>query len=567
LVVYAVLAPSYIVDGDNAELATVGAIGGRPHPSGYPIYVMYLRAWSWLPVSPAHAAALATVLLSAALVCVLHAACKAWGARPLAASAAVAMYAASPVVLRMHTEAEVFALNGLVAATVLWLSATEGPLRGIARVGALGLVAGLGMSNHLTCVLVAPIGLLGAVRGVREVAGNRRATAALSGIGGLAVGLCAYAYLLVADGPASFGRVESVGDVLDFFLRTDYGGAGSFVPSDHEVPPLTNLRALAGTLGRGWLYVPALAGVAMLGYACVRPTGETRAAWIALAVSWLVAGPLLVLRFNIDPVGLGLYVIQRFHLLPLLLLAPPIAVALDRAATWLAPRAPRLQSPRLLEGLSVATFLLLVLVTLPWLRAAHSPAMQRGVENILRSLPPRAVVIANSEDLCFGADYVEHALGIRDDVDIVCWIVTSRQWYRDRMAARGIDIRGEFSIEITPAQADSIMASGRPLFVDRSQKQTIAARPNYPYGAIIRILPANEKTPSLQEVVELNRRLFSEFDLAYERPTKHADWAAVMHSRYALTWVTLAAALERTGDKAGAEQAWELARQLQPVRE
>jgi hypothetical protein len=135
------------------------------------------------------------------------------------------------------------------------------------------------------------------------------------------------------------------------------------------------------------------------------------------------------------------------------------------------------------------------------------------------------------------------------------------------MAARGVDVHGEFSIEITPAQADAIMATGRPLFVDRSQKQTIAARPNYPYGAIIRILPANEKQPSLDEVVELNRRLFSEFDLDYDPPSKHADWAAVMHTRYALTWVTLATALERTGNKAGAEQAWELARQLQPVRE
>jgi hypothetical protein len=529
--------------------------------------VLYLRAWSWLPVAPAHAAALATVLLSAALVLVLHAACRAWGARPLAASAAVAIYAASPVVLRMHTEAEVFALNGLVAATVLWLSATEGPLRGVARAGVLGLVAGLGMANHLTCVLVAPIGLLGAIRGVREVAGTRRFGATGAGVAGLAIGLSAYAYLLVADGPVSFGRVDTFGDVLDFFLRTDYGGAGAFVPSDHEVPPLTNLRAFVETLGRGWLYVPALAGLAMLGYACVRPTGETRAAWIALAVSWLVAGPLLVLRFNIDPVGLGLYVIQRFHLLPLLLLAPAVAVAFDRAATWLAPRAPRLQSPRLLEGLSIATFLVLVVAALPWLRAAHSPAMQRGVENILRSLPPKAVVITNTEDLFFGADYVEHALAIRDDVDIACWILTSRQWYRDRLAARGIHVAGQFSIEMTPTQADVLMASGRPLFVDRSQKQTIAARPNYPYGAIIRILPAGESPPTLDDVVELNRRLFAEFDLDYDRPAKHADWAAVMHTRYALTWVTLAAALERAGNKAGAEQAWELARQLQPVRD
>src|SRR5580692_6583945 len=84
LAAYAWLAPAYIVDGDNAEFCTLGAVGGVPHPSGYPLYVLWLRATSWLPAgSAAHRAALATAVLGAAAVVVLHAACRAWGARPL----------------------------------------------------------------------------------------------------------------------------------------------------------------------------------------------------------------------------------------------------------------------------------------------------------------------------------------------------------------------------------------------------------------------------------------------------------------------------------------------------
>ena len=98
LIAYAALASPHIVDGDNAEFATLAAIGGRAHPSGYPLYVLWLRAWSWLPGSPAYAGALATAVLGALAVVALHAACRAWGARPLAATITTAVFAAAPVI-------------------------------------------------------------------------------------------------------------------------------------------------------------------------------------------------------------------------------------------------------------------------------------------------------------------------------------------------------------------------------------------------------------------------------------------------------------------------------------
>src|ERR1043166_8371905 len=174
--------------GSSARGSAGPAVGGRGDPPGYPLYVLWLRAWSWLPGStPAHTAALATVILGAAALLVLHAACRAWGARPLAASIAVAVYAAAPIIVRYHSEAEVFALNHLIAALVLWLAAARGPLRGAWRGAALGLVAGLGLANHLTCALLAPVGILGLVRALRE--SRPRLAAAALALVGLAVGL------------------------------------------------------------------------------------------------------------------------------------------------------------------------------------------------------------------------------------------------------------------------------------------------------------------------------------------------------------------------------------------
>ncbi|MGE5183840.1 MAG: protein O-mannosyl-transferase family, partial [Acidobacteriota bacterium] len=142
---YLAIAPAHVIDGDNAEFCTLGALGGAGHPPGYPLFVLWLRAMSWLPgASPAHTAALATALLGALSIVVLHAACRAWGARPLAATLACAIYAGAPVVIAIYTEAEVFALNGVIVGGVLLLAARGGPLRGTWRAGALGLVAGLG---------------------------------------------------------------------------------------------------------------------------------------------------------------------------------------------------------------------------------------------------------------------------------------------------------------------------------------------------------------------------------------------------------------------------------------
>src|SRR5215468_2673741 len=138
LVGYVWLAPPWFVDGDNAELAVLGTVGGVAHPTGYPAYLLWLRAMAWLPgTTPAHTTAIATAILAAIQLVVLHAACRAWGARPIAATAAVAIYASGPVVMRYSSEAEVFAMNQLVVAIVVTLAARAGPLRGVRRVAAL----------------------------------------------------------------------------------------------------------------------------------------------------------------------------------------------------------------------------------------------------------------------------------------------------------------------------------------------------------------------------------------------------------------------------------------------
>lgn len=582
LLLYLWIAPQHIVDGDNAEFVTTSAVGGVPHPSGYPLFVLWLRAMSWLPgVTPAHTAALATAILGAASIVVLHAAARAWGARPLAATIAAAMFAAAPAVIRISTEAEVFAMNNLAVATVLWLAARGGPLRGAWRVLLLALAAGLGLSDHVTCALVAPVGILGVVRGIREAKLPRVATIAIAALG-LALGLLPYAYLLVTpETPISWRRIDGLGELVHHFLRLDYGGFGHFAPGRDPIPASDSLGALLGMLGRTWLWAPLVVGLGVLGLRVARPAPspepittdppterpiddpiEPRWGWAMLATSFVLAGPLLVARFNIPPAGIGLVICHRFHLLAALLLALPIALGVDLIGARIVAALPAgRRSPALGAGLAIAAFAALAARSLPH----HSPAVERGVSNLLRSLPERAVVIVSEDDLYFGSAYRQLVIGERPDVTVISFGQLLNPGYRDRLAARS-GIATLVPGDKTPSLriAADVLAQGRPMFVDGLQINILKELPTYPYGLLFRVLPTGTPRPPIEEVFTINQKVFAAFDLDYPVPGREDDYAAHVHERYARTWRIIASALAAAGRAPQAELATELAQRLSP---
>jgi hypothetical protein len=294
----------------------------------------------------------------------------------------------------------------------------------------------------------------------------------------------------------------------------------------------------------------------MLGVRIWRPAGESRWAWAMLAVSIVLAGPVLASRFNIEPHGIGLYVVQRFHLLPAVLLAVPVAAALDLVCA-------RIGRSGAGTVLAVLGFGALSIAALPGLARIHSPAMERGVQNLLLSLPAGAIVVVVSEDQCFGGRYLQLARGQRPDVALVCSELLRRPWYRDRWADRGLTMPATAGAALGAA----LLRTGRPVFVDRGLTGVLAAYPSYPFGVVFRVLPAGEAAPTAAEIAELNRALYGRFDLAYPRPGRDDDFAAVAHRRYAASWAAIRDRLAAAGDRDGAAEAYELARALQPAQD
>jgi hypothetical protein len=562
---YAWNACPYIVENDQAEFTTLAVAGGVAHPPGYPLHLLWLRGWVWLPISAAHATSLATGVVAAAAVAVLFQAARAWGARPLAATLAVGVYALAPFVARYHCLAEVFALNHLVVACVLWLSAQRGPLEGQMRAATLGLIAGLGLANHLTCVLVAPVGIVGLVRAARESSWPRALVLAL---GGLALGLLPYAYLFAAgDSLMGWAPPVSLGDLLDLFLRRAYGGPLAFSGAGADVPALSYLGDLGRSMAHGWAWLLLPIGLLGLIVGVVRPQGERRVAWIALALSIVLAGPVLAARFDLPLHDVGKWITRRFHLLPITLLVIPVAVGIDQVATWIAGRAPNLAKSRLPTILVTLALLARAITTLPYLARFQSPAMEREVEHMLRSLPPNAVVLGGVNELDVGTRYLQLTRGVRPDVLFVRWQDLAIDWYRRRFVSHGLDFTPEPGEPFKLQLAEHVLATGRPLFVGLSHGRDLEPLGRYPYGVVYRILPRGVFPPSPQEVFEMNRALFETLDLRYPRPGPEDETATWMHQHYEDHWRRLGDAMLRAGDRQRAAIAYELAEQLAPLAE
>jgi hypothetical protein len=557
---YVWLAPTVIVDGDGAEMATLGTVGGVAHPTGYPAYLLWLRALAWLPgATPAHTTAIATAVIGALQLLVLHAACRAWGARSAAASFAVALYAAGPLAMRYGSQAEVFAFNQLIASAVLYLAAREARPRGVWRVVALAVVAGLGLADHVTCVLVAPVGVYGAVRGVREAPHKARAVAA--GVAALLIGLSPYLYLFITpENAVSWGPLHGLGDLLDHVMRRAYGGPSAFAPNPTDRDPLGQLAALAGSLGRAWWWLPGLAGLAVLGSRCVRgrdDEGEPKLGWQMLALSFVLAGPVLASRFDLPTTGMARYAVQRFHLLPILLLAPAVALAFESAlARGEASQARRLRvRPRVAVAIAVLGFAVAALRSAPELLRVRTPAVENAMRGILHGLPPDAVVLGSGDIPYFGLGYLQVACGERPDVTYVFWQSVAIRWYRERLARRGLVIdtaaRGAPSLRV----AEQVLASGRPLFVDLSLRNILSSFPSYPVGTLFRVLPRGQARPSLDELAAINRAWFAALDLHYPHPGLDDEYPTLIHDDYAAAWqliVDAYTAAGRTDDAAAA---------------
>ena len=209
---------------DGGDLLAAALTRGVPHPSGYPLYQLLLRAAIEVcPGEPARAGNWLSALCAAIAVALFAdlagrmlvrvgsgAASPSWSG--LAALAAALTWAASPTFWGQAVVTEVYTLNALAVVALLWLfwrwrEAIDAGERGGPWLVGAGAALGLGLGNHLTLLLMLPGAAVWLWTG-RRAAGRPQVRELLAALFAAAVGLTVYAYLplvAAANPPVNWG--------------------------------------------------------------------------------------------------------------------------------------------------------------------------------------------------------------------------------------------------------------------------------------------------------------------------------------------------------------------------
>lgn len=540
--VYALSTPAWVLGGDNGEFVTLFARGGVAHPPGYPLYVMLLRAFAWLPMSAPRGAALVTVGVGALGVAMLFRACRAWGASASSAAIATAAFASSSLAWRLNSSAEVFGLNVLIACGFVAAAAPNAPARGWKRVAQLALFAGLGLSNHHSIVLLLPLGLWAIGRGFREEERRWRCFAA-----GLAfpLGLLPYAYLyeqaLHAD-PATawvWGNIHDLRSLASHFTRAEFGTT-KLALRDAPLEPSAQLRHFTSWLVRDLLGLPVL----MLVGACASLRRvRARGGVVALALTFALSGPCFVAIFNIAPRGVGALTVERFYLLPAALACVLSAVALERLI------------PRIEQRVTTAAAISAMVLTAGFALGSadvsedHRPTVDNYLRNTLNAAPPRAVILGSGDQKFAGFLYARLVLGLRTDVDFITPEMLYGPWYKDRVSH-------ELGVTLPPPSSDrldlvsELLATGRPVAFAGAVPRTLldAGFVSYPLGTLQMMMPPHAEAPDPDALEVANVKLLERFELEPVASPSRATWAGATFGEYARTWLVLEAMLRSRGE-------------------
>ena len=486
---------------DGGDLLAAALTGGVPHPPGYPTYQLVLRlVIAVLPSSPARAgnwvSAICAALAAAFLADLARRMLRQSRRGGCCAAIAALAWAVSPAVWSQAVITEVYTLNALFVALLLWIlwRWREALLSGRSGRRWLALTAltfGLGLGNHPSLGLMLP----GAATWYWS---NRRAAGAASNWGWpvalacLVLGLCVYAYVpLAASGnpPVNWGDARTPAGFwwlvsgqayrsLVFGIETRYLPARAFGWAS-EV-----LRQFGWALGA----LGALAGLWRL-------DRQDHAWWQTTGLTALVC---TVFAIGYDTTDSYVYLIPAWSMAALWL-----AVGLDwgvrlvdqalvrRRHTFAA--AEGVGHPALRGGALISTAVMAVLfAAIPGVSVARywhqmdlsgDRTAEKYVSDALADAAPSGVILTGSDARTLALWYALYGLGWRRDLTSVNVHLYGFSWYRQMLAEHHPGLAGAISI-------------AEPESIDRFAERAAQIAPVYRGDALDMMLPGFVERPA-----------------------------------------------------------------------
>jgi hypothetical protein len=564
---YVCLAARDVMWGDGLELVASAITNGVAHPPGYPLWIVLGHLASLVPIGDAafrvnvtaafyHAATVGIVYASAYVL-----------TRSIKAScfAALVLAVGSPLFVVWSLQAEVFSLNDLFAAAIVFLCLVwlDDPRR-LRLVVPLGALFGFGLSNHQTLVLIAPLVLWTLWCARQTLSHNRRAAATfvLGAFSFIACFCIPYIHTLLVSqtlAETHFGMARTLPQLLDVIDRKAYG---SFqLEANPEFQGGTFVDRLAVLIAAaGWPVVFIAAGIGTL--AMQRRYRELGAATL-LALFTLVAFCAVANSSVSGDYSSGVW--ARFGLLPLVALAPFSASAFA-AFEVLIPGGPIRRA-----GTVIALCVLLIAglrLTLG-LSLANIGGPRTYSLDIFNALPKNAILLTGGDAADLAPAYFQTIEKWRPDIALVAY-----EFLGDPRVTRGL--AGVITVPIgatrplpPETRRDALIDANRsrPFFVTGPSALAVATTENAPYslGLVAQMLSRTVRV-DVRRQYDAQRAIMSApgyGDVAADR-WRSNGWGAMVREYYASGFLSAGINAERLRKIAEARHWYSAAKSYMP---
>jgi hypothetical protein len=402
--------PLFIQGGDTAELVNASYHLYVPHPPGYPLFMWSEFIWT-------HVFAVSTVFWRASLLSgifgLVAVGLLSYSLRKniILAFIPVLLFGLNMEFIESSVLPDVFSLHALllsIFAYVYLIMAEEKR-----RFYLIPIIFFLSSANHHTTIFLLPC-LLQALHEAKKKAFLKEyITGALIGVV-ISLGLYLSLFFCQTKSAFSWGELTSITALIGHVLRVDYGTFK--LASNNEASGIGPFMLLMKTL------LPYLPVLIISSYILFR-----QKVFSSKILSWVICF-LIVLLFplimNITPEGVGVEVLKRFHIMPLMLLSYLIVMGLKEMKSSILPM--------LLLTLSLIPALFINFTHLPHFFNLRNDSVIEDYSKLLYQNSKKyapALVMADNDSSYFGFRYIQAFDDEKKEVAVATAELFFHPWY------------------------------------------------------------------------------------------------------------------------------------------
>jgi hypothetical protein len=425
---YLTVTPSRLTNvnfgGDGGDFLAAILTRGIPHPTGYPTYILLGILFQYIPISTPVFRGVLTSLIPAALGAGLFTGWMGYIVRNKnveslgAAALAGFAWGFTPLLISQATIVEVHGLQSLFILLFLWwitLNLNENPGKNKKWILGLSLFLGLGLGNHITIVLLAPVAIFAVIYGFLQSRSWKFIPAQLCLI---LLGILVYLYLPLRARfypPINWGNPQTLSGFLWEVTANPYRGLLFGVNASVLWERIRSISSLLldqfGALG----LIAGVVGLIQYHYT------NKWLRWVLICI--FVIYFIFAIGYNTqDSIG---------YLLPAMMIF----------AVWIGLAVPSLWQLRwkqipygsLLAGILFFTIVWRIPGTMKHVDPRSQDQPARFAESFLQEAPLNAIVYTITDQDSFPLWYYHFGLGQRPDLRIVVLPLTQFVWYQQTL--------------------------------------------------------------------------------------------------------------------------------------